>query len=102
MDEQKLKVILEAEIEDSIGYVETEATKEDEIDFFEDPKKYVSKAVEQHPAVKEAKEQALEIKRAQTLARLQQEFPGFQQTVSDPEFAEWVKASPVRLKHKSQ
>lgn len=78
--------------------VETEATKEDEIDFFEDPKKYVSKAVEQHPAVKEAKEQALEIKRAQTLARLQQEFPGFQQTVADPDFAEWVKSSPVRLR----
>ncbi len=28
MDEQKLKVILEAEIEDSIGYVETETVEQ--------------------------------------------------------------------------
>ena len=77
---------------------EVPATKEDEIDFFEDPKKYVSKAVEQHPAVKEAKEQAFEIKRMQVLNRLSTEFPGFQQTVNDPEFAEWVKSSPVRLR----
>jgi hypothetical protein len=77
---------------------EVPAAKEDEIDFFEDPKKYVSKAVEQHPAVKEAKEQAFEIKRMQVLNRLSSEFPGFQQTVNDPEFAEWVKSSPVRLR----
>ena len=77
---------------------EEPATKEDEIDFFEDPKKFVSKAVEEHPAVKEAKEQAAEIKRMQTLNRLQVDFPDFEATVTDPEFAEWVKASPVRLR----
>jgi hypothetical protein len=77
---------------------EVPAAKEDEIDFFEDPKKYVSKAVEQHPAVKEAKEQAFEIKRMQTLNRLKTEFPDFESTVADPTFAEWVKASPVRLR----
>lgn len=77
---------------------EVPATKEDEIDFFEDPKKYVSKAVEQHPAVKEAKEQAFEIKRMQVLNRLGSEFPDFQQTINNPEFAEWVKSSPVRLR----
>ena len=77
---------------------EEPATKEDEIDFFEDPKKYVSKAVEEHPAVKEAKEQALEIRRMQTLNRLSKEFPGFEQDVGDPAFAEWIQASPVRLR----
>jgi hypothetical protein len=74
------------------------ATKEDEIDFFEDPKKYVNKAVEQHPAVKEAKEQAFESKKIQVLNRLQSEFPDFEQTVTDPAFAEWIKASPVRTR----
>lgn len=77
---------------------EAPAAKEDEIDFFEDPKKYVSKAVEEHPAVKEAKEQAAEIKRMQTLNRLKTDFPDFESTVADPSFAEWVKASPVRLR----
>ena len=78
--------------------VEVPATKEDEIDFFEDPKKAVSKAVETHPAIQEAKQQALLLKQQQTLTKLQQEFPDFQQTVADPAFAEWVKASPVRMR----
>jgi hypothetical protein len=34
----------------------------------------------------------------QVLNRLSSEFPDFQQTVNDPEFAEWVKSSPVRLR----
>lgn len=78
--------------------VEVPAAKEDEIDFFEDPKKAVSKAVEAHPAIQEAKQQALLLKQQQTLTKLQQEFPDFQQTVADPAFAEWVKASPVRVR----
>ena len=77
---------------------EVEVTKEDEIDFFEDPKKAVHRAVENHPAVKEAREQTAEIKRMQTLNRLKTEFPDFESTVGDPAFAEWVKSSPVRLR----
>lgn len=77
---------------------EVPATKDDEIDFFEDPKKAVSKAVETHPAIQEAKQQALLLKQQQTFNRLQQDFPDFQQTVTDPAFAEWVKASPVRMR----
>ena len=77
---------------------EVAATKEDEIDYFEDPKKAVNKAIEEHPAVKEARQQALEIKKMQTLNRLQSEFSDFAQTINDPAFAEWVKSSPVRLR----
>lgn len=77
---------------------EVEVTKEDEIDFFDDPKKAVRKEVENHPAVKEAKEQVAEMKRMQTLNRLKTDFPDFESTVEDPLFAEWVKASPVRLR----
>lgn len=73
------------------------ATKEDEIDFFADPDNAVNKKIEKHPAILEAKQQALALKQMQTLNRLQQEFPDFQATVNDPEFADWVKASPVRL-----
>lgn len=76
---------------------EVPATKEDEIDFFEDPKKAVKKEVENHPAIQEAKQQALQLKQMQTLNRLREEFPDFTQTLADPDFAEWVKASNVRL-----
>lgn len=74
-----------------------EATKEDEIDFLEDPDRYVRKAVEKHPAIAEAKAQALQLKMMQFADTIQKNFPDFQQTVQDPEFVEWVKASPVRL-----
>ena len=77
---------------------EVEVTKEDEIDFFEDPKKAVNRAVESHPAILEAKQQSLLLKQQQTLTKLQQEFPDFQQTVADPSFAEWIKSSPVRMR----
>lgn len=74
------------------------AAVEDEVDFFEDPDKAVSRKIEAHPAIQQAKQQALELKQMQTLNRLKQDFPDFQNVVQDPEFAEWVKSSPVRLK----
>jgi hypothetical protein len=78
--------------------VEVPATKEDEIDFFEDPAKAVAKQVESHPAIQEARQQALLLKQQQTFNRLAQSFPDFRETVQDPAFAEWIKASPVRLR----
>ena len=77
--------------------VEQPATEEDEIDFFADPEKAVTKKIEKHPAIVEAKQQALQLKQMQTVNRLQQEFPDFMSTVQDPEFVEWVKGSPVRV-----
>jgi hypothetical protein len=77
---------------------EVQASKEDEVDFFEDPAKAVAKQVEQHPAIQQARQQALEMKQMQTFSRLSQDFPDFRETVTDPEFAEWVKASPIRVR----
>lgn len=70
---------------------------EPEIDFFEDPKKAVLKTVEKHPDVLAARQAAAEFKRMQTQQRLAQEHPDYTQLVQDPEFAAWVKASPVRV-----
>jgi hypothetical protein len=78
--------------------VEEPATQEDDVDFFADPDAAVTKKIEKHPAILEAKQQALELKRMQTLNRLQQNFPDFQDTLRDPEFGKWIEASPVRLK----
>jgi hypothetical protein len=78
--------------------VEEKATEEDEIDFFEDPKKAVQKAVDKHPAVLQAQQAALELKKVQTLNRLQSDYPDFQQTIADPEFANWIKSSNVRMR----
>jgi len=69
---------------------------EPEIDFFEDPKRHVQQAVEQHPDVLAARQTAQEFKRMQIQQKLNQNHPDFGNIVQDPEFAEWVKQSPVR------
>lgn len=73
-------------------------TKEEtEIDFFEDPKTAVQKAVATHPDVLAAKQAAAQLKAMQTQQQLAAKHPDYTQVVNDGEFIEWVKASPVRL-----
>ena len=66
-----------------------------EEDFFADPKQAVARTVEQHPAVLEAKQAALELKRMQTAQKLQSKHPDFMDIAQNAEFHEWVKASPL-------
>lgn len=73
----------------------TEPELEDD-DFYTDPKKAVAKAVENHPAVKEAKQTSLELKRTQVLQELSTKHPDFMDTVQDDKFIEWIKGSRVR------
>ena len=70
---------------------------EPEVDFFEDPKKAIQNTVDRHPDVLAARQAAQEFKKMQIQQKLSQDHPDFQQVVSDPEFADWVKQSPVRL-----
>ena len=71
--------------------------EEPEVDFFEDPQKAIRKTVEQHPDVLAAKQATQEFKRMTIQQKLAATHPDFQQVVQDAGFAEWVKASPVRL-----
>lgn len=71
--------------------------EETDIDFFEDPKKAVQKAVENHPDVLAAKKAAQQMQAMQTQSMLQKKHPDFAEIVKDGEFIEWVKGSPLRL-----
>jgi hypothetical protein len=68
-----------------------------EVDFFEDPKTAVQKAVSQHPDVLAAKQAAQQLRAMQTQQALAAKHPDYSQVVQDGEFIEWVKASPMRL-----
>jgi hypothetical protein len=70
---------------------------EPEIDFFEDPQKAIRNSIDKHPDVLAARQSAQEFKKMQIQQKLNQDHPDFQNIVQDPEFAEWVKQSPVRL-----
>jgi hypothetical protein len=70
---------------------------EPEVDFFEDPHKAIKKTVDNHPDVLAARQAAQEFKRMQIQQQLATNHPDFTQIVQDPEFANWVKGSKVRL-----
>ena len=70
--------------------------EEDDIDFFTDPKTAVSRAIENHPKIREAEAYTQEYKKQATLATLQGNHPDMQSILQDPKFAEWVQGSKIR------
>jgi hypothetical protein len=70
--------------------------EDDDIDFFTDPKTAVSRAIENHPKIREAEEYTQQYKKQSTLGQLQAAHPDMQTILQDPKFAEWVKGSKIR------
>ena len=68
-----------------------------EVDFFENPKEAIRQTVDNHPDVVAGRQAAYDFKRMQIQQRLAQEHPDFGQVASDPDFANWVKSSPIRI-----
>ena len=70
----------------------------EEVDFFTDPNKAVDLAIQNHPKIKEAEELTKQYKASTALSELQRKHPDMQQILQDANFAEWIKASPVRTR----
>lgn len=70
--------------------------EEDDVDFFIDPDKAVSKAIENHPKIKEAEQYTQQYKRQTALSTLQSKHPDMQEILQNDKFAEWVKGSKIR------
>jgi hypothetical protein len=68
-----------------------------EEDFFADPASAVNRQVEKHPAVLEARQAALEMKRMKTAQQLSSKHPDFATIAQDAGFQDWVKSSAIRL-----
>jgi hypothetical protein len=66
-------------------------------DFFADPKQAVNRQVEKHPAVIEARQAALEMRKMKTAQQLSSKHPDFITIASDAGFQDWVKGSAIRL-----
>jgi hypothetical protein len=82
------------------SYIQTqlsnEAPETEEIDFFDDPQTAVSKAIENHPKIKEAEAMSKQYRQQDTFGRLQQKYPDLMETVQDNNFQEWIKSSKIR------
>jgi len=68
-----------------------------EDDFFADPASAVNRQVEKHPAVLEAKQAALEMKKMKITQQLSVKHPDFATIAQDAGFQDWVKSSAIRL-----
>jgi|TARA_R110000787_G_scaffold120442_1_gene231392 hypothetical protein len=71
---------------------------DEEIDFYSDPEKAISRAIENHPSVKAAEESTRAYKQQTSMAILQKDHPDIPQIVNDPKFAEWIQASKIRTR----
>ena len=56
----------------------------------------MNRAIEQHPALRQAQEMAQKMAYAQGLQTLQQRHPDLKEVITSPKFKEWVQASSAR------
>jgi predicted RNA-binding protein YlqC (UPF0109 family) len=71
--------------------------EEQEIDYFADPALAVSRAIDNHPKIKQAEQAALQMRQAETINLLKQKHPDFMNVSVDPSFQNWVSGSKVRV-----
>ena len=69
---------------------------EEDLDFFDDPDKAVSKAIENHPKFRQFEEQQKTQHVQATTQRLKEAHPDYLEIVGDSKFQEWVQGSPIR------
>ena len=96
-----LRNVVDSYINTQLKSQETEKVSSDtdeDIDFYSDPEKAISRAIENHPSVKAAEESTRAYKQQTSMATLQQTHPEIPEIVKDPKFAEWIQASTVRTR----
>ena len=72
-------------------------TKDNDVDFFDDPNKAVNDMIENHPKFREFQQFQAQQAQAGDEARLKQTHPDFTEVVQDKAFQEWVQDSPIRM-----
>jgi len=70
---------------------------DDEVDFFENPKEAVAKAVAGSTEMKQMQELLAAQKQQEVLGKISAKHPDYMKVIQDPAFGEWVKSSTVRV-----
>lgn len=69
----------------------------DDLDFFEDPKAAVQKAIESNEDIKALKETQVKSAQEQATQAIQEAVPNIKSHLSNPKFIDWVKGSQIRM-----
>jgi hypothetical protein len=72
-------------------------SKQQEIDWFEDPAKAVNQAVENNPLFKQLQEQQAQQVKQAALMTIEKSHPDFMSIAQSEDFAQWVKDSKIRM-----
>lgn len=70
---------------------------DDEVDFFDNPKEAVARAVAGSTEMKQMQELLAAQKQQEVLGKISAKHPGYMEVIQDPAFGEWVKGSTVRV-----
>ena len=70
---------------------------DDEVDFFENPKEAIAKAVAGSTEMKQMQEILAAQKQQEVLGKISAKHPDYMEVIQDPAFGEWVKSSTVRV-----
>lgn len=93
----ELRKVVDSYIQTQLSQQQAPQKQDDEdYDFFTDPDKAVSRAIENHPKIKEAEQYTQQYKKVTALSQLQAKHPDMQQILQDNRFAEWIQASKIR------
>jgi hypothetical protein len=73
-----------------------ETPVDEEIDYFSDPEKAIQKAIDNHPAVREAQRTSTDMKKTTAQAILKDKHPDIADVLQDASFVSWVGESKFR------
>jgi hypothetical protein len=68
----------------------------DDVDFYVNPKEAVKKALDSHPAIRQAQQTSAELAKQRNLAQIASKHPDFKQIGASAGFQQWVQSSVVR------
>lgn len=93
----ELRKVVDSYIQTQLSQQQAPQKSDDEdYDFFTDPDKAVSRAIENHPKIKEAEQYTQQYKKASALNQLQSRHPDMEAILKDNRFAEWIQGSKIR------
>ncbi len=73
-----------------------ETPVDEEVDYFSDPEKAIQKAIDNHPAVREAQRTSTDMKKTNAQAILKDKHPDIADVLKDASFVSWVGESKFR------
>ena len=92
----ELRKIVDDFVKTQMDKANSPQEKDEELDIFDDPDKYIEYKLANHPKLKEAEELSKSMKQQEILHKLHIHHPDFESIIKDERFGEWIAKSKVR------